>query len=149
MRVIRLTSVLLCVSLIAQIGCDGGSEAELENDEMVAAPTPPPKPFEARVAEVGVGIKGQSLRDETGVGKIIAQPVMTLFTTKEKIAFEIQLPNAMNVFEALNGRKPETHEEFMQKIIKENQIPLPKLPQGQVYRYHTDDAQLWVEPEAE
>jgi len=138
----------LCITLIAQIGCGGGSEAELENDEMVAAPNPPPRPFEARVAEVGVGIKGQSLRDESGVGKIIAQPVMTLFTTKEKIAFEIQLPNAMNIFEALNGRKPETHEEFMQKIIKENQIPLPKLPQGQVYRYHTDDAQLWVEPEA-
>jgi hypothetical protein len=70
---------------------------------------------------------------------------MTLFTTKEKIAFEILIPQAMGIFEASNGRKPESNEEFMEKIIKQQQIALPKLPEGQVYRYHPDDAQLWVE----
>jgi len=146
MRVFRLASMLLCASLLSTIGCDNSDMDKLDVEETVAVDPPLPKPFEARVAEVGVGIKGQSLRDETGVGKIISQPAMTLFTTKEKVAFEILIPHAMGLFEGLNGRKPESHEEFMQKIIKEQQIALPKLPPGQIYRYHPDDSQLWVEP---
>jgi len=146
MNTIRLSWVLLFGILGASVGCDGGYVEEPAPGEAVSMPEPAPKPFEARVAEVGVGIKGQSLRDETGVGKIIAQPVSTLFATKEKIAFEILIPQALGIFEASNGRKPESHEEFMEKIIKNQQIALPNLPEGQVYRYHIDDAQLWVEP---
>jgi len=146
MRIFLGSALLMLTTLTLCVGCgDGSYVEEPDPSEEVVATAPPPKPFESRVAEVGVGIKGQSLRDETGVGKIISQPAMTLFTTKEKVAFEILIPQAMGLFEGFNGRKPETHEEFMEKIIKEQRIELPKLPAGQVYRYHPDDFQLWVE----
>ncbi len=147
MRIFLGSALSMCAAVVLCVGCDDGGynyEEEPEASEEVVV-APPEKPFEARVAEVGVGIKGQSLRDETGVGKIISQPAMTLFTTKEKVAFEILIPQAMGLFEGFNGRKPETHEEFMEKIIKEQRIELPKLPAGQVYRYHPEDFQLWVE----
>jgi hypothetical protein len=34
---------------------------------------------------------------------------------------------------------------FMSKIIKANNIALPKLPEGQVYKYRPEEHQLWVE----
>ncbi len=115
-------------------------------------PAPPPvqqqapPPAEPRVAEVGVGIKGRSLEGETGISKIIAAPAVTLFRTRERVVFEIQIPQAMQLFEASEGRPPKSNDEFMEKIIKFNNIPLPELPKGQVYRYNPEDKQLWVDP---
>jgi hypothetical protein len=97
------------------------------------------------VARAGVGKEGQSLQNETGIGRAIAQPAITLFAVKQRAVFEIQIPQAMNLFEALEGRKPKDHDEFMNKIIKANNINLPELPAGKIYRYHPDDAQLYVE----
>ena len=91
-------------------------------------------------------MKGQSLKNETGIGKAIAQPAMVLFQMKEKIPFEIEIPQALELFKASEGRTPSSHEEFMEKIVKFNRIKLPKLPEGQEYRYRPEEAQLWVEP---
>jgi hypothetical protein len=106
----------------------------------------PAKP-EARPAEVGVGIQGQSLENEKGIGKMIAQPALTLFRAKEEIVFEVQIPSLLEIFRASEGRYPESHEEFMKKIIKENKVVLPKLPTGQIYMYNVEEHQLWVQPE--
>ena len=114
-------------------------------------PAPVQKPqepaFEAKVAAVGDGSKGRSLENEKGEGNMISQPAVTLFRTKEKIAFEIGVPHALDLFNASEGRNPKSHEEFMEKIIKFNNLILPELPKGRVYRYHPDDNKLWVEPE--
>jgi hypothetical protein len=88
------------------------------------------------------------LKEETGIGKLIAQPALTLFQTKEKVVFEIQIPQAMEIYRATDGEYPATHEDFMAKIIKANKIQLPKLPAGQEYRYRPEEHQLWVEPKA-
>lgn len=98
------------------------------------------------VAQAGVGKKGQSLKNETGFGKMIAAPVVTLFAVEQRAVFDIQLPKAMQLFNATEGRNPKSHEEFMTRIIKESQIKLPELPAGWSYRYHTDDSKLWAHP---
>ena len=135
------------LSLLVLVGCSPQASVETNEASSAAqtAVTQSP-PIEPRVAEVGVGIKGKSLENETGIGQMIASPAVTLFRVKEKAVFEIQIPQAMHLNEALEGRKPRSHEEFMQKIIDANRIALPKLPDGQVYKYHPDDGQLWVEP---
>jgi hypothetical protein len=107
-----------------------------------SAPEPP------RKAETGVGIAGRSLQQEHGIGQMIAQPAATLFKVREKVVFEIQLPQAVALFQATEGRLPESHEEFVAKIIDANRIQLPKLPPGQTYRYRPDLGELWVEPES-
>lgn len=96
------------------------------------------------LARPGVAKQGQSLRNETGVGRMIAQPAITLFTVRERAIFEVQIPHAINLWEATNGRKPKSHEEFMNEIIKANNLKLPELPAGKVYQYHPDDGQLYV-----
>ncbi len=64
------------------------------------------------------------------------------------MVFEIQVPHALQLYEATNGRKPATHEEFMEQIIKANQIELPELPAGQRYIYDSQTGELMVEKPA-
>ncbi len=107
-------------------------------------PAPTPPATVQKKAEMGVGEKGRGY----GTGPV-ATPVAAYFAAKERIAFDIQIPHAMNLFKATEGRMPNSHEEFMQKIVKENQIQLPKLPQGHRYVYDPKQAQLMVEQPAQ
>jgi len=96
-------------------------------------------------AEVGVGKQGQSLKDETGIGGMIAQPARTLFAVKQRAVFDIQIPSAVKLFEATEGRKPRSHDEYMSKIISANKIQLPELPAGQTYVYDPQQGELMVQ----
>ena len=142
----------VAVSAILLIMTTGCGTPTADDSAAVGTTTDPgtgttaPTMTEPRVAETGVGKQGQSLENESGVGKMISQPVTELFKFKQKTVFEIQIPQAMNLYKALNGEFPNSHEKFMSEIIKKNQIKLPELPEGQVYKYHPDDSQLWVEP---
>ena len=96
-------------------------------------------------AGVGVGKKGRSLDDHTQLQRTISQPAISYFAAKEKIVFEIQIPQALNLYKAQHGRAPKSHDEFMQKIIKFNRIPLPELPEGHRYLFDPKAEQLVVE----
>ncbi len=108
-------------------------------------PNLPPAGGERIRAEAGVGKQGQSLKDEKGIGGMIAQPARTLFAVKQRAVFEIQIPSALKLFEATEGRKPKSHDEFMSRIIKANQIKLPELPAGQTYVYDSQAHELMVQ----
>jgi len=148
-----LPGQLLCLCVASVLGCTPEQSATQSAPAPPAAAAPAPAaapnapPAEAPVkAEAGVGKQGQSLRDEQGVGRMIVQPAVTLFAVRERAVFEIQIPQALNLFQGLEGRKPKDHDEFMTKIIKANNIALPELPAGRTYRYHPEDGQLYVHP---
>jgi hypothetical protein len=92
-------------------------------------------------AQAGVGAKGRSLDNENGV---LVTPAKTLFAARERVVFEIQIPQAMQLYKATNGQSPASHDEFMQRIIAENSIQLPMLPVGQRYQYDPATEQLMV-----
>jgi len=94
----------------------------------------------AQKADVGVGKRGRGY----GPG-LVTTPVATYWAAKEMIAFRVQIPDAMRLYKATNGSAPKTHEEFMEKIIKENQVKLPELPPGQRYVYDPNREELMVE----
>ena len=96
-----------------------------------------------RPAEMATAGVGKSSRAITGDG-LVSTPVRTLFVAEENTVFDIQIPHAMNLFKAIHGRSPKSHEEFMQKIVKDNQIQLPPLAEGQEYHYDDDLAKLTV-----
>ena len=51
----------------------------------------------------------------------------------------------MDLYKADNdGKGPKTNEEFMQKIVKEGDIKLPKLPPDHKYQYDPETEQLMV-----
>ncbi len=102
----------------------------------------PPKTVQTK-AKAGVGAKGHY----DAVGPVVT-PASVYFRARERISFEIQIPQAMNLFKATEGRFPNTHEEFMQKIVEENRIPLPELPPDHRYIYDPKTSQLMVEKPA-
>lgn len=103
----------------------------------------PPAPVETEAvkAGVGVGIKGRSLDEHEG---ILVTPAKSLFAAKERIAFEIAVPHALELYKATEGNVPQSHEEFMEKIIQANQIKLPQLPEGHRYQFDPMTEQLMV-----
>jgi hypothetical protein len=121
-------------------------------DDLAARPSSPPpqaapQPTEDSAterikAEKGVGIKGRSLDQYEG---IIVTPAKAFFSTKERIAFEIEVPHALSLFKATEGQGPKSHEEFMEKIVQFNRIKLPQLPPGHKYVYDVAQEQLMVE----
>jgi len=96
-------------------------------------------------AGVGSAKRGRSLDDEKGIGAVIAQPAKSLFAFQERAVFEIEIPGALKLFNATQGRAPKSHEEFMTHIIKANNIKLPELPAGHRYQYDPDRGELMVE----
>jgi hypothetical protein len=148
-------AILFSASLVgvSLLGCkpeeerqkDAAALAQQEAAEAIKKAAPP---MEDQVAKVGVGVKGDSLETSNDDPRgIITGPALALFKAKEKIVFEIQLPQAVAMYNALNGRNPKTHEEYMREIVEANKIPLPKLPDGMVYRYRPESNELWVESE--
>ena len=90
-------------------------------------------------AEAGVGTKGQGYG-----GGIVTEPIHVYFRQREQIEFS-KISYAMNLFKATNDRVPNSHEEFMEKIIQENGIALPQLPPEQSYLYDPQTGQLMVQ----
>ena len=138
MLVLFLTSCKLQEELLREQRAGDEADAALEN-----------KPaMESQVAKTGVGIKGDSLEgtSSSNPASMVSAPALAYFKLKERVVFEIQLPKQMDLFKAYHGRPPRNHEEYMKEVVT-NQIKLPTLPTGMVYRYRADTAELWVEPE--
>ena len=54
------------------------------------------------------------------------------------------IAQALNLFNASEGRYPNSYDEFMTRIIKENNIQLPVLPGGKKYQYDVEKHELVV-----
>lgn len=130
-------------------GCKPAAEVERDRlaAEQQAAAASKQEPLQAQKAETGVTGKGKSLEgvSDYNPAKFVSGPASVLLKAKEKIFFEIQLPQAMQLFQATHGRAPKSHEEFMQGVVT-NQVKMPQLPEGLRYRYRPELAELWVEP---
>lgn len=110
-----------------------------------SAPAPTaevPTDMERVKAEKGVGIKGRSLDEHQGM---LVTPAKAYFSVRERVVFEIQIPDAVKLFKATNGNSPKSHEDFMAQIIDANQIHLPELAAGQRYVYDPEKEELMVE----
>ena len=94
-------------------------------------------------AEVGVGKRGR------GYGQgVLMTPLSIYFSTQERLAFNVIIPHAMQLFKATENRAPKSQQEFMEKIIKDNDIRLPDLPSGHRYVYDPKTEELMVEQPA-
>ncbi len=102
-------------------------------------PTPEPKPeVKMEVVKAEPGVTGKADFAKDGANSImspITVPVGEYFQARDRAAFDMQIPKAMQLYKAMNGKAPATHEEFMSKIVDENSIILPQLPDGRSYLY--------------
>lgn len=84
-------------------------------------------------------------------GKIHATDYITLqadvYRTEVAKLAKLRVKKDLDLYEALNGEKPKTYEEFMDVIIKKDKpdgIQLPMLPYYQEYGYDPDAKELVV-----
>jgi len=131
------------VGAAAGVAVDGDNLAGSPAPATVSLAPVAPAPATQQVqAGVGVGQAGRSLDQYEGV---TVTPVKSLFATRERLVFEVQIPQALQLFNATEGRNPKSHEEFMEKIVKANQIQLPELPPNNRYIYDPKTNELMVE----
>ncbi len=132
----------MLVAFVSSVGCLSEQKPDANAPPAAAPAAPAPPVMETVKAGVGVGIKGRSLDEHEG---FVVTPAKTLFAAKERISFEIEVPHALQLYKASEGSVPQTHEEFMEKIIVANQIKLPQLPEGHRYLFDPATEQLMVE----
>jgi len=92
-------------------------------------PTGPPPNMVATPAMPGVGAKGR----DYGSGPI-ATPIATMFRTRQRLKF-LEVAHTLNMYKAMHGHFPKSHEEFIKEIIERNGLELPTLPRGHEYFY--------------
>lgn len=73
----------------------------------------------------------------------ITGPLQAYGPAVEQIS-KIQVTDALNKFNALEGRYPNSYDEFMTRIIKEWGIKLPVLPGNKKYQYDVENHRLEV-----
>lgn len=117
------------------------------------APPPAAAPEPAVVADPNVvrekAAIGATGKGQYGGGGIITTPVSVYFQAQERIAYEIAVPHALNLYRASNdGKNPPTHDDFMRDIIQYNAIALPILPEGSRYVFDPELGELMVETTA-
>ncbi len=139
----NLTAVLTAAVAIAASGCN---PVVVQSDPAPVESPAPAAPVAEEVVKAGVGVGKKGNSYDKFTAKAVATPAKALFNAKEKVVFEIQIPHAVNLYAQLHGggKGPQSHEEFMQKIIKEQRIELPELPDGHTYEWDVEQQILMV-----
>lgn len=92
------------------------------------------------------GRRGQSFHED-GQGYLFAV-FSARFVAENRIVMA-QIKKNMDLFEATNGRKPASHEEFWQAIIVDGGVSLPELEEGEEYFYDVENDALMVKTPTE
>ena len=155
----RIIPFLLSLSLCAFFagGCDLAQPLNKEDDVPIAGQN---EPFPENTltqetaqdedntvavkAEVGFGSQGH-YGAFTGANpmEIITVPISAGFRAREMIVLQ-QIEQAMNLYKAEHGRGPDSNAEFMERIIRANNIKFPPLPPNQEFVYDPSDGQLKI-----
>jgi hypothetical protein len=147
--------VLASSLLAATVGCE-----EPRHVKGSSAAPPPAKPKDEIQTRETVGKTTQEVRNlkpelgkggEVTDGKIHSTDYLTIqadaYRTSVANIAKMKVDMDMRQYEALNGEKPKTYQEFMDVIIKKGKpdgIMLPMLPYYQEYGYDPDKKELVV-----
>lgn len=137
----RTPLVACCLGLFVCAGCLDSSKsqpANNPNDKGI---------FGKKTQDIGEFDKDKAnqVRSDQSIhaSDPITAPLSAYGPAMERISL-IQITQAVDLFNASEGRYPKDHEEFMQRIIKENNIKLPVLPYKGKYMYDVEHHELVV-----
>jgi hypothetical protein len=127
----------------------GKAQSQGQNQAKAAVPKQPEFIVGKRTQE----IKNAAPELEKGGAKVAT----TKITAKDYITLQgnayvtsigktsiLSIQYAMNLYHAANDRYPKDYDEFMNEIIKANNIALPKLPYYQQYGYDEKEHKLMI-----
>ena len=152
-------------ALLAASGCDeqprnvnqlGSGPPTPAPAPAAPAPTPAPAPAPVSHGEI-LGKRTQDVKDvqaeqqqgaQTASRKVVSKDPITLagnvYVTAIGQTAINNIKHAVDLYQAENGRFPKDYQEFMDEIIKKNNITLPVLPHYQEYGYDAPNHKLIV-----
>jgi hypothetical protein len=139
------------------VGVDLGDQGAARSKPKAAAPAKP-KANTPKKPEFIVGRRTQDIKDanvelktggaRVGSTKITAKDPITLqgnaYVTMIGQTSILQIQHAVDLYHAENDRYPKDLNEFMEEIIKKNNIALPTLPYYQEYGYDANQHKLII-----
>ena len=133
--------LLLLLALAVITGCE--EPADPSAQAYVKAPPAPKDEFIVGKRTQDIRRAGADVEKKKGgrvaSSKIVARDPITLpgnaYVTIIGSLAKGQIQHSLDLFHATNDRYPKDYDEFMQVIIKENNIALPQLPKYQQYVY--------------
>jgi hypothetical protein len=111
--------------------------------EPTASPSVKKPATTTAIGEFAPEAKKEIVDPKVPVTDPITGPLAVLKNAQLQIP-QIAIEHALNLFQASEGRFPESHAEFMQRIITENQIRLPQLSADLAYEYDVQNHRLVV-----
>ena len=123
------------LSTLLLVGCIDATDTKTQK------PIDPPKP--AEIGEFDPAADKEVVKLEAKVSDPVTGPLEIL--KKEKIELPmLAIEHALNLYNAAEGRFPQSHDEFMTQIITANNIRLPALPNGLQYQYDVPGHRLVI-----
>ena len=123
------------LSTLLLVGCIDATDTKTQK------PVDPPKP--AEIAEFDPAAGKEVVKLEAKVSDPVTGPLEIL--KKEKIELPmLAIEHALNLYNAAEGRFPQSHEEFMTQVITANNIRLPALPNELQYQYDVPGHRLVI-----
>lgn len=114
---------------------DAKAPAMAESDESQSSDNTSPQTGEATVVGIDDFQKGKRLRES----KYQTSRALSVRFTIEQKYIIANKDRALQLYQAEHGEFPKSHEEFMEKIIRPNNIQLPALEPGYEYLYKPED----------
>jgi hypothetical protein len=138
---LALASALPLVALAVGCGDEAPAKPKLQARDTLHKTTQDVRELKTELANGGV-----LAATEIEVADPLTQAA-SAYRTQVAKAGKMRVQMDMAAYEALNGEKPKTYEEFMEVIIKKGKadgIQLPMLPYYQEYAYDTEKKELVV-----
>jgi hypothetical protein len=95
------------------------------------------------ISEFDPAAERQVIKPKAEITDPITGPLAALKNAQLEIPV-LAIEHAVNLFQASEGRYPASLDEFMTRIIRENNIRLPQLAPGQEYQYDVENHKLVI-----
>jgi len=125
---------IVCVGFLLS-GCVETSQPDAQK------PADPPKP--AEIGEFDQEAGKEVVKLDAKVSDPITGPLEILKKARVELPM-LAIEHALNLYNAAEGRFPQSHDEFMTQIIAANNIRLPALPNGLQYQYDVPGHRLVI-----
>lgn len=108
-----------------------------------APATAPKQKTTDKIGEFDPNAGDEVVKPDVRITNPITGPLEAYHPLMQKVA-ALGIEHAVNLFNASEGRYPNSYDEFMTRIIKENNIRLPVLSPGLEYQYDVENHKLLV-----
>lgn len=152
MSIQRLKPILLTLLFLATTFSHSGCNVKRPDKSSESSKTSKKDPLKEFIDKNGPVKAGSGVGKRQGKGYGDAMPLLkpasVYWKASEELKFNL-VTHVKNQFEAVEGRKVKSHEEFMEQIISKSKIQLPKLADGLEYFFDAESGDLMVRATSE